>query len=77
MNRTMARKTPPSAAAPDGNPWPARLKALRGALTQKAMADRLRVSLRTYTNWEHGRKPVPGPVQLLIELLEAQQKSAN
>lgn len=51
-----------------------RLRAARSALglTQTDFASLVRVAdLRTVRRWESGVVPVPGPVAILVELLEA------
>ena len=47
-------------------------KAIReGAeLTQQALAHRLRVNIRSVQKWEGAERKIPGPVQILMELLE-------
>jgi DNA-binding transcriptional regulator YiaG len=65
-------KKPPSAKTPPAstNPWPRRLKALRErlGLTQTEAAERIGTVLRTWQNYEYGRRQ-PGPmVAKLIEL---------
>ena len=51
----MAPKKKKSASA--GNPWPARLLAIRESrdLTQTEAAEKVGAVLRTWQNWEYGR----------------------
>lgn len=64
------------------NPWPARLRALRERITlrqghrftQADAAAMFRVSTRAYVGWEHGTQ-IPTPShQLLIDLIDKQEK---
>jgi DNA-binding transcriptional regulator YiaG len=43
-------------------------------LTQRALADRLRVHIRSVQKWEGGERKVPGPVQVLMEQLKEESQ---
>jgi DNA-binding transcriptional regulator YiaG len=51
---------------------PADLKAAREKLelSQAALADRLGIAWRTYSNYERGTARVPGPLRLAMRALE-------
>lgn len=40
----------------------------RAGFTQPKAADFLRCGLRSYKEWELGERPIPGPVQVAVEL---------
>lgn len=42
---------------------------LRLGLTNQAMADALKVSLRAVEMWRQGARPIPGPVEVAISLM--------
>jgi DNA-binding transcriptional regulator YiaG len=42
---------------------------LRLGLTNQALADTLKVSLRAVEMWRQGARPIPGPVEVAINLM--------
>ncbi len=56
------------------NPMARKCRALRERLnlTQQEMAEKFRISLRTWQNWEAGINEPPGPVTILMEQLEVE-----
>jgi transcriptional regulator with XRE-family HTH domain len=53
---------------------PLQFKAARLALgyNQREMADKLKVSEPAIRSWEKGRRTVPGPAQVAVEMMLAQ-----
>ena len=53
------------------NPWPARLRAIRAehGLTQKQAAEKVGTVLRTWQNWEYGRRRPGAATAKLIQIL--------
>ena len=49
----------------------------RLGLTNKQTAGALRVSLRTVEKWRQGSRSIPGPTEVVIELLERYEGAAK
>lgn len=58
---------------------PERFKQIReeATLTQAEAAKYLRVHLRSVQKWEGDERAIPGPVEVLMEMLEAKTKDAQ
>jgi DNA-binding transcriptional regulator YiaG len=72
MSAMAKKRKPPPTPEPASrkNPWPARLKAIRVRyqLTQTEAAQRIGTVLRTWQNWEYGRRQPSTTTARLIEL---------
>jgi putative transcriptional regulator len=49
-------------------PWPVRVRAARGALSQPEAAGRIGCPVSTLRDWEQGRYPPPGSALLVARL---------